>query len=241
MVDIDRNDILEILSVVQGASNGRISRFAVALGMLLWASALPHYVGHLTVAIPCSCPVALPSPPRLLLKLSSWFCTNPYLRCDDNVGEYEFLNGAKVQFYFAHRTENKTLSDALHVRDTMFEDYDIILGNAGNPPSMRMASLMESAREIRAAGVPFIWLSTYDGIGNVKKLTDADRAEFFGLGAKFIPVHEMVEGFVNLTKGVVEHEVNNHYCMPGPPNELGLLFLRIIWAHWTESHSSNSV
>lgn len=157
------------------------------------------------------------------------------------MGEFDFENGAKVQYYFANDEKNKSVSDALRVRNTKFEDYDIVIGNAGNNPALTTTALMQSVRDVRRAGVPFVWLTTYDGTGDIEELADGEQTEFFELGAKFIPVHDMVQDLVNMTKGAVEHEVNIHYCMPGPPNELGLLFLRIIWAHWVETHPSDSV
>lgn len=154
--------------------------------------------------------------------------------CDDNVSEYAYPNEAKVHFYFAHRTENKTIEHALEAHNTKFEDYNLIFANQGNPPSMRSGPMLESARNIAAAGVPLIWLSTYDGGGDIRHFGTEDRQAFDAMGIKFLPVHNIVESLTNLTIGVVEHKNNSHFCMPGPPNEIGLLMLRIVWSHWLE-------
>ncbi|CAM9726063.1 unnamed protein product, partial [Pylaiella littoralis] len=77
-----------------------------------------------------------------------------------------------------------------------------------------------------------LWVSHYDGNGDVASWTSEEQAEFWNSGARFLPVHRMVEGLEYLTKGVVEGETsgNPHFCMPGPPNEIGILVLRVAWS-----------
>lgn len=146
-----------------------------------------------------------------------------------------YPNGARIDYYFAHRTENKTIAHALEPHGTEFKDYTIVIANAGNPPSLRTPALLESAGEIAEAGVPFMWLSTYDGVGNVQLFSQEDRDLLHSLGVKFLPVHSMVEGLDYLTRGFIEGETNHHYCMPGPPNEIALLLLRMMWSLWSQS------
>lgn len=114
---------------------------------------------------------------------------------------------------------------------TGFEDYDVVIGNAGNSPSVLPEELLRSANVLKEEGVALIWLSTYDGEGNIEHWSEDQRERFKESGAKFVPIHRMVESLTYLTKAVIESEKHNpHFCMPGPPNEIGILLLKAMWA-----------
>lgn len=135
-----------------------------------------------------------------------------------------------MHYHFAHRETSKRLEDAIRVHGTGFEDYDMVVANPGNDPPVSVEELLRSANDLKKEGVPLIWLSTYDGVGNVDHWSDEQRAEFKESGAKFVPIHRMVKSLKYLTKGVVEGEHNPHFCMPGPPNEIGIVLLKAAWA-----------
>lgn len=42
-----------------------------------------------------------------------------------------------------------------------------------------------------------------------------------------------------LRKGEVEGEHNPHFCMPGPPNEIGVLLLKMAWALYDEREEAS--
>lgn len=53
---------------------------------------------------------------------------------------------------------------------------------------------------LKELGIPLIWLSVYEGFGDVARFTSAEQAEFWDSGARFLPVHRMVEDVGYLTK-----------------------------------------
>lgn len=87
--------------------------------------------------------------------------------------------------------------------------------------------------------MPFVWLSTYDGFGNIEnedfegntaygegEFNEAgpkakfmhDRKEeerFSESGAHFVGVDWMVQGLDYLRKGAVEGSRDPHFCLPG--------------------------
>lgn len=153
-------------------------------------------------------------------------------RCDDNRGVFEFANGASIHFYFAHKEIHKRIEDALDVHDTAFGDYDVVFANPGNKPHMDPSVLLDSALELQQAKVPLVWFSAYEGEGDIREWDVDQQRKFADLDAKFLPVHDMVKDFGNLTKGFIESERNPHFCMPGPPDEIGVLLLKLVWSHW---------
>lgn len=150
--------------------------------------------------------------------------------CDDNNSVFEFDNGAIIHYHFAHKEEVKRIEDGLRVHGTKFSDYDAVVANAGNEPRMATSETIRSAEELESLDIPLFWMTTYDGTGDISEWTSHDRHRFQKSGARFLPVHRMVESLTYLTKGAVEGELNPHFCMPGPPNEIGVLLLKIAWA-----------
>ena len=143
---------------------------------------------------------------------------------------FEFENGAELHYHFAHKEEGKRIEDGLRAHGTQFSDYDAIVANPGNDPRLETNEFLRTAGSLKDEGIPLFWLSSYDGEGNVGDWTHAERRQFERSGARFIPVHNMVESLSYLTKGAVEGEFNPHFCMPGPPNEIGILLLKVAWA-----------
>lgn len=86
----------------------------------------------------------------------------------------------------------------------------------------------------------FFWLSTYEGRGQPKGWNVRQRdTDFPESGAKFVHVGGMARGLDRLTRGFVEEteDPDPHFCMPGPPDEIGLLLLKLMWALYDEESS----
>ncbi|CAM9162932.1 unnamed protein product [Scytosiphon promiscuus] len=150
--------------------------------------------------------------------------------CHDNESLFLFNNGAILHYHFAHVENNKQVEDALKVHGTKFSDYDAVVANPGNKPNMEVAEVLRVASVLQDQGLPLFWMSSYEGVGDVAGWLPEEQEAFWASGARFIPVHRMVESLQFLTKGVVEDEHNPHFCMPGPPNEIGVLLLKMAWA-----------
>lgn len=159
-------------------------------------------------------------------------------RCTDNKSAFYFANGAVVHFFFSHDEGNKSVEDAVRHHGTVsFAFYDVIIANPGNPPRLTPTRVLDAAIKAQAVGVPFFWLSYFhfeapmSAPGNIDGWTSSNRAAFKQSGAKFVPVGDMTQGLEHLTAGAVENHPNDpHFCLPGPPNEMGLFMLKMIWA-----------
>lgn len=100
---------------------------------------------------------------------------------------------------------------------------------------MAETSVLEMAHELQATGVPLFWLSTYDGAGDIELWTEEYRESFIAAGAHFVPIGDMVRGLEAWTKGSVEGSgFDKHYCLPGPPDEIAVLMLKLMWAAFEE-------
>ncbi|CAM9508172.1 unnamed protein product [Laminaria digitata] len=151
-------------------------------------------------------------------------------RCGDSRGEYYFRNGAAVHYTFSHTQENKGLEHALHGHG-MDEGatYNAVFMNAGNDPPLDAAKAIDLALEVQASGSQFFWMSTYNGVGSISQWTRDERVRLFETGALYIDVQCMMRGMEAYTAGVVEGGADGHYCLPGPPNEIAVLLLKIMW------------
>lgn len=151
--------------------------------------------------------------------------------CCDDLAEFNLRNNATLHFYFAHYEKDKSISDAFRALDTSMTDYDVIVANNGNPPIMTPESTLKAAEAAQAADIPFYWLSTYDGFGEVWHWTRANRQRLFDLpNARHIAVRDMVRSVMGFTKGKAEGGNDAHFCLPGPPVGIASLLLQMIWA-----------
>ena len=157
-------------------------------------------------------------------------------RCDDSRGEYYFENGAIVHYTFSHLQKNKTIDYARYSHgNKTLSYYDAVIANPGNGPRMAETSVLEMAHELQATGVPLFWLSSYDGAGDIELWPEEYRKRFIAAGAHFVPIGDMARGLEAWTKGAVEGSgLDNHYCLPGPPDEIALLMLKLMWAAFEE-------
>lgn len=140
-------------------------------------------------------------------------------------------NGAVLHYYFANADRNKSIGDALHHHQNVpWSYYSAVFANSGNDPRMSEESVLNTAFELQKAKVPFFWLSTYEGVGSIKAWPALRRRQFQQSGAKFVDISAMTLGLDPFTKGAIEHTLDPHFCLPGPPDEMGLLLLKMMWA-----------
>lgn len=157
-------------------------------------------------------------------------------------------NGAIVHYYFSHRDENKRVWDALGIHNKVpyWSHYDAVFANSGNEPYMSEESILTSAFELQHAAVPFFWLSQYDGVGDINGWGASNVSRFHESGARYVDIRSMTHGLRSFTKGAVESVEKNkenvgdtfglhdggdpHFCLPGPPDEMALLLLKLMWA-----------
>ena len=161
-----------------------------------------------------------------------YFCS----RCVDSHGEFLFDNGAVVHFQFSNTEKMKGLADARkrHGMEDL-SSYDAVFVNPGNNPPISAKKAVEIALEVQAAGTQFFWLSTYSGSGQISKWSKHQRARFYESGALYVDISCMARGMKSWTKGRVEGESDGHFCMSGPPNEIALLLLKLVWAMFEDS------
>lgn len=141
-------------------------------------------------------------------------------------------NGATVHYYYAGSDRNKSIRDifAVHNPTPHWCHYDAVIANSGNPTYLSAESALTSAFELQQAAVPFFWLSEYDGVGDINGWEVNKTARFHESGAKFVDISSMTSGLRSLTKGAVESKKDPHFCLPGPPDEMAVLILKLMWA-----------
>lgn len=71
---------------------------------------------------------------------------------------------------------------------------------AKNNNNNQVSETLRAAGRLKEAGVPLFWLSAYEGEGDVGAWLPEEREEFWDSGARFLPVHRMVESLKYLTK-----------------------------------------
>lgn len=108
--------------------------------------------------------------------------------------------------------------------------YDAVFVNAGNGVTMKVTDAITTAIEVQHAGAAFFWLSTYTGMGSMSKWTEDQAKRFFASGANYVDIESMAKGMEAWTKGAVDGKRDDHYCLPGPPDEIANLLLKIVWA-----------
>ena len=113
---------------------------------------------------------------------------------------------------------------------TSVSDYDVVVANSGNKPVTDTEHVIASAQLFHRVGVKFLWLTTYDGVGNVRDWELDDQEAFVAAKGNLVPVHDMMETMEDFTVGAALGSHDEHFCLPGPPDEVGLLVLRLIWA-----------
>lgn len=167
--------------------------------------------------------------------------------CYDDRAEFYMTNGAAVHYYFAHADNNKDIRDALAFHDHLpLSYYDAVIANSGNTPTMSPDSVLSSAFELQQAAVSFFWLSSYDKTGDINGWEASNIASFHESGARYVDISAMTYGLRSMTKGAIEGTTTSqsyddqfgdpHFCLPGPPDEMGLLLLKLVWAAHEETN-----
>ena len=166
-------------------------------------------------------------------------------------------NGAIVHYHMADSGKGKSTRDALafHNSSPDWLHYDAVFANSGNPRYLSEESVLTSAFELHAAAVPFFWLSEYDGVGHINGWEASKVSRFHESGAKFVDIRSMTHGLRSFTKGAVESGGQSqgggkvgddsfflrnggdpHFCLPGPPDEMAVLLLKLMWAVHQEKY-----
>ena len=141
-----------------------------------------------------------------------------------------------MHFQFSHNQKTKGLDDArLKHRMEDLSSYDAVFINQGNKPTIDAEQAIEIALVVQAAETQVFWLSTYDASSRISKWSKDQRARFYKSGALHVDIECMARGMKTWTKGSVEDVNDGHFCMPGPPDEMALLLLKIIWAMFEEN------
>lgn len=160
------------------------------------------------------------------------------LRCSDDTASFQFRNGASVHYRFSDQTVlHKNIDTEIAYMGLDSANVDVVISNAGNGENMPFWSLRKAAKGMLGSGKLILWLSTfYNGRGiytgsQSKTLADLGVVQFdlsMMMRTSLQPIRE-------LSCHVVEsRQDDTHYCMPGPPDELGILLARIVWAHFLQ-------
>lgn len=158
--------------------------------------------------------------------------------CTDNHAEFNFENGATLHYFMAATEENKSLSDSLPPHGNVsWSWYDAVFANQGNHPPLSPKAVVKASSELKEASVPFFWLNTYEGGGDPSKWEYRHMSSFQDSGARSVKIDSMTHGMTALTKGEVEDTDDPHFCLPGPPDEMSLLLVKIMWAVYFEDHA----
>lgn len=96
--------------------------------------------------------------------------------------------------------------------------------------------MIDTAFELKEQSVPFFWLNGYGGGGDIGSMKNKQRSMFVHSGAKHIKIDDMTLGMNYLRKREVEGINDTHFCLPGLPNEISLLLIKIIWAEYYEKN-----
>lgn len=143
-----------------------------------------------------------------------------------------------MHFTFSDQSHDKGLKDARNSHGSHdLASYDVVFANRGNPPGLEPNEAVEMALQVHEAEAQFFWLSGYDGVGDVGKWIKATRARFFDSGAKYVDVGSMMQGMYEWTIGAVKNSPDDHFCMPGPSDELAVLLVKLMWALYEEGES----
>lgn len=136
-----------------------------------------------------------------------------------------------MHYTFSDQSRSKGLEEARksHGSDDL-ASYDVVFANRGNPPGIEPKEAVEMALQVHEAGAQFFWLSGYDGVGDVRKWTKQASARFLDSGAKYVDVGSMMKGMYEWTIGAVKGSPDDHFCMPGPSDEVAVLLAKLMWA-----------
>ncbi|CAM9862282.1 unnamed protein product [Discosporangium mesarthrocarpum] len=151
-------------------------------------------------------------------------------QCNDDVVSVVFENHASIKYIFADNERAKSIGKYAEVAFGMKpSDFDVVVANPGNMPYMTRESLVSTARALNGTGTALFWMSTYDG---TYLWEDQQESPLKGLDVVQFDTHNIVSSQTSYQVQNVEmgHVNDPHFCLPGPPLELGVLLLDLIWA-----------
>ncbi|CAM9315731.1 unnamed protein product [Sphacelaria rigidula] len=156
--------------------------------------------------------------------------------CRDDTSSFTLRNGASIHYKFSdEHIMSKNILREIASMGLDLVDVDVVFSNGGNGKEMSFKDLHESARALKESETLLVWLSKFYNRNTIytgprgKALRDIDVIQFdmsTMMRTHLKPVKEFSHRFVEGRAG------DTHYCMPGPPDELGILFARIVWAHF---------
>lgn len=154
--------------------------------------------------------------------------------CNDGGGDFVFDNGAAVTYLFSDtesKSYNKLISQVRVIREG-----DIFVINNGNMPKMGQEEILETAKEIKHSGGKLFFLSSYYyNTSHLDFWTKENKKKLKEYDVTYLDVTCMTNGIHDWRKSEIEGgEKDTHFCLPGPPNEIAFLLLRLIWAYTTE-------
>lgn len=157
-------------------------------------------------------------------------------RCDDDISSVSFRNGARVFFRFSDISiRNKQIEREMRSMGLDPTDVDVIISNSGNGEKMTFESLRTTAQNFRGSGKLILWLSNYFHVTSLfegqqaRTLADLGVVQFDMSKVMRHTLHPNEKSYCQV---VENRQLDTHYCMPGPPDELGILLARMVWAHF---------
>lgn len=155
------------------------------------------------------------------------------------MASFQFRNGASLHYRFSDQTlHHKDIDNEIAYMGLNPDKVDVVIANMGNGEIIPFSSLSKSARRMQESGKLILWLSTfYNGRVGIyagprgKALADLGVVQFdFSM-----MMRDSLQAVKELSCKVVENRSQDtHYCMPGPPDELGILLARMVWAHFVQ-------
>ena len=152
--------------------------------------------------------------------------------CNDGGGYFVFDNGAAVKYMVADR-QYKDYDDLI-TQVRVIREGDIFFINSGNMPTIGVEEILKIAEEIHSSGAKLFFLSNYY-YNPFTFWTNENKKKLEEYNATYLNITCITNGIYDWRKGEVEGgEPDGHFCLPGPPNEIAFLILRLIWAQKNE-------
>lgn len=153
--------------------------------------------------------------------------------CNDGGGYFVFDNDSAVKFIVSHTESNKGY-DKLISQVRVIREGDIFFMNSGNMPYISVEEVLKIAKEINYYGAKLFFLSNYY-YNPLVFWTNDNKKKLEEYNVTYLNITCMTNGIYDWRKSEVEGgELDGHFCLPGPPNEMAFLILRLIWAQMNE-------
>lgn len=173
--------------------------------------------------------------------LLSYACIDPSndpeaFRCKDDVSSFWFRNDAVWHYQYSSNVDAgvyKNIDRQIEILNLDPGSIDVVVANCGNGTPLTYESLLSTAQGFSGSGTLIIWLTTYTGSG---KFNEDEMHTLEALGVVQVDLGVMLSDrrAEELRVATVEEKPDGHYCLPGPPDEVSILILQIIWAYFHE-------